>query len=312
MAANIRSSVVLGIVFVLGAIGLAEAQSPGVRSNGMAGAFTAVADDASATYWNPAGLATGSFVSFVIEYTNFEISEQPLTDVISQSAPILAFSLPPVGFAYYKVGVFGQPVEPAVHGPPNRQEVGRTALAVSSSNVGVSLLHSLTEHIVIGATPRVVHAGLSTRADVDAGVMVAVSRFRAGFAARNLVNPTFELDVPAGTGVEMRRQARLGAAWGSGWPGLSRVVVAVDSDLTRTLWPTGDRRDVSAGIETWWSAQRRLGIRGGVRASTIGDSRAVVTAGVSAGLTAALFVDGFVAQGEADDRAWGVGARFVF
>jgi hypothetical protein len=29
----------------------------GARSEGMGGAFTAVADDAYATYWNPAGLA---------------------------------------------------------------------------------------------------------------------------------------------------------------------------------------------------------------------------------------------------------------
>ena len=31
----------------------------GERSQGMGGAFVAVADDASAIYWNPAGLATG-------------------------------------------------------------------------------------------------------------------------------------------------------------------------------------------------------------------------------------------------------------
>ena len=32
----------------------------GERAQGMAGAFVAVADDATAAYWNPAGLATGS------------------------------------------------------------------------------------------------------------------------------------------------------------------------------------------------------------------------------------------------------------
>ena len=33
----------------------------------MAGAFVAVADDASAAYWNPAGFAAGSFFSLVID-----------------------------------------------------------------------------------------------------------------------------------------------------------------------------------------------------------------------------------------------------
>ncbi|HEY0283950.1 MAG TPA: hypothetical protein VGC23_01065, partial [Vicinamibacterales bacterium] len=32
----------------------------GTRAEGMGGAFVAVADDASAIYWNPAGIATGS------------------------------------------------------------------------------------------------------------------------------------------------------------------------------------------------------------------------------------------------------------
>ena len=42
----------------------AEAQpadAVGVRAQGMGGAFTAVADDATAAWWNPAGLAGGSY-----------------------------------------------------------------------------------------------------------------------------------------------------------------------------------------------------------------------------------------------------------
>ena len=37
----------------------------GSRAAGMGGAFVAVADDASAVYWNPAGFAAGSFFSLV-------------------------------------------------------------------------------------------------------------------------------------------------------------------------------------------------------------------------------------------------------
>src|SRR6478609_2840854 len=40
----------------------------GTRAKGMAGAFVAVADDASATWWNPAGLASGAYASGTIEY----------------------------------------------------------------------------------------------------------------------------------------------------------------------------------------------------------------------------------------------------
>ena len=34
----------------------------------MAEAFVAVADDATAIYWNPAGMATGAILSFVLDY----------------------------------------------------------------------------------------------------------------------------------------------------------------------------------------------------------------------------------------------------
>src|SRR6266481_2044160 len=49
----------------------------GVRAQGMAGAFTAVADDATAGWWNPAGLAGGAYFNAIIESgTNHE----PRTD----------------------------------------------------------------------------------------------------------------------------------------------------------------------------------------------------------------------------------------
>ena len=42
----------------------------GVRALGMAGAFTAVADDSTATWWNHAGLATGAYVNAVLEFAH--------------------------------------------------------------------------------------------------------------------------------------------------------------------------------------------------------------------------------------------------
>ena len=42
-------------------------ETVGTRAQGMGGAFVAVADDATATWWNPAGLATGAYFSTVIE-----------------------------------------------------------------------------------------------------------------------------------------------------------------------------------------------------------------------------------------------------
>src|SRR5512132_2153648 len=58
----------------------AEAQPAdvvGVRAQGMGGAFTAVADDATAAWWNPAGLAGGSYFNALLESGNHR---EPPTD----------------------------------------------------------------------------------------------------------------------------------------------------------------------------------------------------------------------------------------
>src|ERR1700741_3735958 len=60
------------LLFSLGSLSAtASAQTTdviGVRANGMAGAFTAVADDATAGWWNPAGLAGGALFNGLVEY----------------------------------------------------------------------------------------------------------------------------------------------------------------------------------------------------------------------------------------------------
>ena len=46
------------------------AESVGVRAQGMAGAFTAIADDSSSTWWNPAGQAAGAYFNAILEFTH--------------------------------------------------------------------------------------------------------------------------------------------------------------------------------------------------------------------------------------------------
>ncbi len=271
----------------------------------MGGAFVGVADDATAVYWNPAGLATGAIVSLNVEFGGLEPAG---TDQVAPRHALLAFSLPPLGLAYYRQGVFGVGAPgTVVTGGQSRQEVGTSVHTFATSTVGVSLLQSLTDHLVVSVTPKVVWGGESTRPDVDGSVMVAANRFRAGMVARHLASPSFDLD---GAEVELEPQVRLGGGWGSGWPGNSRVVVAVDGDVTRRATPSGERRDVAAGLETWWLA-RRVGLRGGVRGSTTGEARTVVSAGASA-LVAGFYVEGFVAAGQADERSWSLGLRYSF
>lgn len=311
MSSNRSNLKLLVMTLSLAAASRAEAQSTlGVRANGMGGAFVGVADDASAVYWNPAGLATGAFVSLNLEFGRVEPAGTTGADALKHS--LLAFSLPPVGLAYYRQGAFAEGApEAAVTGSQGREEVRRSVHALTTSTVALSLLQSLTEYIVVSATPKVVWGGDSVKADVDASAMVAVDRFRVGLVARNLASPSFDLDATGRESVELQTEVRLGAGWGSGWPGHSRVVVAVDGDVMDRPTPSGDRRDVAAGVETWWR-DRRFGVRGGLRGSTVGEARAVATAGASAALSAGLYVEGHVARGQADERSWSLGLRYSF
>ena len=200
-------------------------------------------------------------------------------------------------------------------GSASREDVGRSVLAVSTSTFAVSLLQSVGDYVVVGSTLKVVHGEAGdvgdTKGDLDVSVMSAIGKGRIGLVVRNVTTPSFSLDAAGSEAVELQREARFGVGWGSGWPGKSQVNVAFDADLLRRATPRGDRRDIAGGVETWWYGGR-LGIRGGVRGSTVGDAREVFAGGVSAGLMAGLFVEGHVARGARDEQTWSIGMRMAF
>ena len=339
MAPKKRNTPLIVLILSVMAIRTADAQTPiGVRASGLAEAFVGVADDATAVYWNPAGIATGAIVSLVASFGWDQTApESPQTAAGERhTAGIVALSMPPIGLAYYRLGTYGTgAAQPAVTGADGREEVRRSVQALTTSTLAVSLLQSIGNHIVVSATPKVVrgrarqgesadrraHDALDTAAelegasgtafDVDAGVMVAWYHVRLGLVARNLTTPSFKVTPAEFDEIELDKEVRIGGAWGSGWPGLSRVVVAIDGDLTSRVTPLGDRRDVAAGVETWWMNQR-LGVRGGFRRSTEGDAREAFAAGVSAGVTTGMFVEAHFAHGRASERSWSVGGRMTF
>ena len=313
MYTNIRNRTLIAALLALTTARLASAQADvGARGAGMAGAFVAVADDASAVYWNPAGVATGSLVSVVLDAGRFRLgSTQPQTARNEEdTGAIVAFSATAIGLAYYRLGSYGiDAAEPAVIDPQSREEVRRGVHALTTSTVGVSLVQSINQHIVVGVTPKVMWGDGHSAVDVDAGVMTWVEHIRFGLVARNLTTAEFGED---GTGIELEREVRAGAAWGSGWTGISRVIASFDADVMSRSTPAGDRRDIAAGVETWWMSQR-LGLRGGWRRSTIGDARAAVAAGISAGLKPGMLVEAHAVRGRDDDeRSWSVGLRMTF
>ena len=303
------------IALILALLGISPANAQvGTRASGMAGAYVGVADDATAVYWNPAGVATGSLVSVVIGAGGQTVARGAQLEEGQDTAAVVAISATALGFAYYRLGTYGRSAsEPVVSSPPSREEVRRSVQGISTSTIGVSLVQSLGQFVVVGVTPKFMNGSSGDASgkafDADAGVMLAVNHFRVGLVARNLTTPSFT--VGGGEEVALEREVRIGGAWGSGWTGITRVIASVDGDLTSRPTPSGDRRDLAAGVETWWMGQR-LGVRGGARRSTVGDARAAFAAGISAGLSPGMLLEAHVVRGHAAEHSWSVGARMTF
>ena len=68
----------------------------GTRAQGMGGAFVGVADDGTAIYWNPAGLASGSYFSLALDHGVGEPTQQGTRGGDSKNT-IIGVSMPALG-----------------------------------------------------------------------------------------------------------------------------------------------------------------------------------------------------------------------
>lgn len=273
----------------------------GTRAQGMGGAFVAVADDASAVYWNPAGLGTGATVDAQIE-------------VGRQERVFAGLAIPSLGLSYWRL--------PTVLVSGGRQEEGSGEVrlgVLETSSFGITLLQTVVNGIVVGSTMRLVRgqveaAGARTSFDLDAGVMASVGTVRVGLTARNLRQPEFPVS-GGSQSVSLNRQVRLGVALvprsrpsGAHGP----FTIAADLDLTKSTLESGQQKELAVGGEYWWGAGR-LGTRGGLRFNTLGEHDRVGSAGVTVGLPRSIFIEGQMTKGRQDTRNnWGISARVTF
>ena len=124
----------------------------GSRALGMGGAFVAVADDSSATWWNPAGLAAGPFVDMAIARTATTVDGR-VADA-SNGLWSISMGTPPFGVSYYRLQVTDiRPLDPTAAGPGDRED--RRA-GVGVSQFGATVLHTLLTGVHAGATVKYV------------------------------------------------------------------------------------------------------------------------------------------------------------
>ena len=277
----------------------------GVRAQGMAGAFVAVSDDATATWWNPAGLATGlSFVDVTAE-------------IDQHGGRAVAVAFPSLGLSYYHRNISQiQPFTSIALTGSDRQDLGAagsglpSAESVGVDQVGVTVGQSFGGHLVIGSTLKLVRANSTTRGDLDLGALAALGFVRLGIVMRDVSQPEF------GEGsrtLALERRARAGAAVVTPSGGRShQFTLAADADLTTTTVEGREERDVSVGGEAWVLG-RRVGVRGGVGTNTARTGGSFGALGLSIAPYSRVYIDASMTRGEGGARdRWGIDLRLTF
>lgn len=331
----IRILTITSLIAVMAAVPAATQtfDAVGTRAAGMGGAFVAVADDASAAYWNPAGFAAGAFFSLVIDRLSRHAEPADSLSGGSQSGALVALGAPPLGLSYYRLRAtrVGGATDETADGR-NLSEVPLRLDSLVTHHVGATLVQSVAQGVAVGATLKMVRgiAGTDLRAgapredllgegpallgrasnafDADIGVMVSTGRIKAGLTIRNLLEPAFE--AAGGGRLGLERQARAGIAMRplDGW------VLAADIDLLRASDAVGhDRRDVAVGTEG--RLGQRAFVRAGARFDTLGEGpggrAATVSVGGSYAVLGSILLDAQVTVGSRwAGRGWGIGARF--
>ena len=292
----------------------------GSRALGMAGAFVAVADDASAFHWNPAGAVKGSPISVTVGWDDLQFGDS---------------KAPPFAGA-----ASGQNLLTAVYGPPIGFSYGYMKLAqvVGVRDDGTAIVESLTIHHLGGTISWPVIQGLTVGGtgkylrgqaaigetltatadealnqgldfggpkdgafDVDAGVMAEFGPVKAGVTFKNLLQPTFVGD--SGIAIQLKRLIRLGLAVTPG----AGLTLAFDVDLDTADPLVGLRRMMALGGES------RLGssfaLRGGVRWSREGEWQPITAVGASFRIYGRSWIDGYATYSRSNDRGWGIALR---
>lgn len=298
-------------------------EAAGERALGMAGAFVAVADDATAVHWNPAGLASGQPAGMTIGWHHFQVGNPDAVAAAGARegrSTLTSLGTWPLGVSYgttRRTRLFQDDAE----------TLAGQSLRVGY--VGVTVLQTLVEGLVVGTTLKVVRgtvaagtvdaptagealdriADLDGRArmtfDADLGLMASAPAVRLALAVKNLRSPEF--DESAGNPIRLPRQARAGIAI---LPA-DGLTLAMDLDLN-TVDLMGDlRRMLAAGGEI--SLGSRLQVRSGVRWNLADDRRVAGALGASLSVRQGLWVDAHYGLGRADEsREFGVALRAGF
>ncbi len=158
----------------------------GARAVGMGSAFVAVADDPTAVFWNPAGLATQHFSRLKFSYQNDIFNYTNIYMCAGISSPMGKFGL---GFTSNQNGMLLQ-----VPTPNNERERPSSTGSLSDLAMTTYLAYgsTLRQGLMVGATAKVLYRQLASAsalgAALDGGILFHFVRgWSLGLQGKNLL-----------------------------------------------------------------------------------------------------------------------------
>lgn len=250
----------------------------GARAQGMGGAFTAVADDASAAYWNHAGLSSLKSFSATLTYDTMFMDA-------AYSNLIAAVPLGPgalgVNIFYMSFGSFEN-----VDIDSNTKS-GSVSPFTLAGNISYGI--SLGSLFSVGAGVKILNQSLGEISNLgfagDAGISFKTDFFKAAITGRN---------IGAAGGFSLPMDVRLGLAVLPIQSAQNSLIISADAGYVFK-----DTLDISAGIE--YTGMKTFSIRAGYKYRLTGNNLTGLT-GIAAGAGLRLGVVGldyaFVPFGE--------------
>lgn len=250
--------------------GAFEDVGTGARAPGMGNAFTAVADDAYAVYYNPAGLALLERPQIAAAYSRLHLglsdgSELGLSQ-FTYGGPLRQGRWGGLGFGWNRLSLSGLYTEQTLHlawgqrvyqRPGRRLLVGGAAKFLSHSFEPVPEASNAMDKSVATGTPDPLLSGSRSRTaiDMDFGLIYQFAKnLSAGLSARHLLRP----DVSFGGGDKLPLNLRGGLAYRALWLNL-----AGELHLDRSASGAMDRDIVLAAERFFPSLDRgTFGLRG--------------------------------------------------